>query len=194
VIQSCWIVTDCHVAQTVLQHLQLNVATTSQSTLRAKKAAACLYYISGIEIEQIERAVSQFGGEFDGSAGPIRAVTSRTCDVLPMIGRIAGLLHAGLDLEERIARLVLRLDLGIQGPVVDLARYAERGLDRGDYRQLCAARLVERKTLAAKEDSTLLPLLAGDQQKLATLRQAIERWSRARPSAPPATALPDYQA
>jgi hypothetical protein len=36
-----------------------------------------------------------------------------------MIGRTAELLHAGLELEQRVARLVLRLDLGIQGPAVD---------------------------------------------------------------------------
>ena len=34
-----------------------------------------------------------------------------------MIGRIAELLHAGLELEQRVAKLVLRLDLGMQEPL-----------------------------------------------------------------------------
>jgi len=163
-----------------------------QDTVRAKKATACLYYVSGMGMEEIERATSQFGGAFDGSAGPIRSVTSRTCDVLPMIGRVAELLHAGLELEQRVAKLVLRLDLGIQGSVVDLARYAERSLDRADYRRLCDARMTERDALVAAEDNVLLPLVGSDRRKLAALREAVERWRRARPAAAPA-ALPAYQ-
>jgi replicative superfamily II helicase len=181
------------ISETVLRNLQTNVTARGQDTVRAKKATACLYYVSGMGMEEIERAMSQFGGAFDGSAGPIRSVTGRTCDVLPMIGRIAELLHAGLGLEQRVAKLVLRLDLGIQGPVVDLARYAERSLDRADYRRLCDARMTERDSLAAAEDKTLLPLVGSDRRKLAALREAVERWRRARPATAPAAALPAYQ-
>ncbi len=181
------------VSQTVLRSLQMNLTVIGQDTVRAKKAAACLYYVSGMGMEEIERAMSQFGGAFDGSAGPIRSVTSRTCDVLPMVCRVAELLHAGLELEQRVAKLVLRLDLGIQGPIVDLARYAERSLDRADYRRLCDARFIERDALAAAEDSTLLPLVGSDRRKLAALRDAVERWRRARPAAAPAATLPAYQ-
>jgi hypothetical protein len=110
-----------------------------------------------------------------------------------MIGRVAELLHPGLALEQRIAKLVLRLDLGIQGAVVDLARYAERSLDRGDYRRLCDARLTDRDTLAAADDNALLLLIGNDRRKLAALRDAVERWRRARPSVA-AAPLPPYQA
>lgn len=181
------------VSATILGSLQRNITAPGQETVRAKKAAACLYYVSGMGMEEIERAMSQFGGAFDGSSGPIRSVTSRTCDVLPMIGRVAELLHAGLELEQRVAKLVLRLDLGIQGPVVDLARYAERNLDRADYRRLCDARMTERDALVAAEDNALLPLVGSDRRKLVALRDAVERWRLARPPAPPAVALPAYQ-
>ena len=87
------------ISETVLGNLQMNVTARGQETARAKKATACLYYVSGMGMEEIERAMSQFGGAFDGSAGPIRSVTSRTCDVLPMIGRVAELLHPGLALD-----------------------------------------------------------------------------------------------
>jgi helicase len=180
------------VSSTILGCLQQNITSSPQATVRAKKAVACLYYVSGMSMDEIERAMSQFGGAFDGAAGPIRSVTSRTCDVLPMLGRAAELLHAGLELEQRIARLVLRLDLGIQGPVVDLARYTERSIDRADYRRLCDAKMTERETLDTAEDAVLLPLVASDRRKLAALRDAVARWSSARVPAPAAPGLPAY--
>lgn len=181
------------ISQTVLGSLQMNVTARGQETARAKKATVCLYYISGMAMEEIERAMSQFGGAFDGSAGPIRSVTSRTCDVLTMIGRIAELLHPPLVLEQRIAKLVLRLDLGTQGAVVDFARYAERSLDRADYRRLCDAGKTDRDALGAADDNDLLPLIGNDRRKLAALHDALERWRRARPAVA-AAALPLYQA
>jgi hypothetical protein len=181
------------ISRTILSNLQINVTARGQDTARAKKATACLYYISGMAMEEIERTMSQFGGAFDGSAGPIRSVTSRTCDVLPMIGRVAQLLHPGLALEQRIARLVLRLDLGIQGAVVDLARYAERSLNRADYRRISDAKMTDRDRLAAADENALLPLIGNHRRKLAALRDAVERWRRARPVAPPSAGLPPYQ-
>jgi helicase len=79
------------VSHFILSHLGRNVTEAGQDTARTKKAVVCLYYVSGMGMEEIERAISQFGGAFDGSAGPIRSVTSRTCDVLSMIARAAEL-------------------------------------------------------------------------------------------------------
>jgi helicase len=177
------------ISRTILASLGRNVTEAIQDTLRAKKAVACLYYVSGMGMEEIERAV----GQFDGAAGPIRSVTSRTCDVLPMIARAAEILHAGVDLQERTARLLLRLELGIQGSVVSLARYAERGLDRADYQRLCAAGMTEREVLMGADDNTLLSLLGNDARKIRVIRDAVERWRIARPPAPPAPALPVYE-
>ena len=89
--------------------------------------------------------------------------------------------------------MTFRLAYGIQGPAVDLARYAERTLDRADYRRLCDARMTERDRLAAAEDATLLPLLANHQRKLAALRAAVTKWGQARPVRP-AVPLPPYEA
>ena len=38
-------------------HMERNVTEAAQDTARAKKAAACLYYVSGISMEEIERAM-----------------------------------------------------------------------------------------------------------------------------------------
>ena len=181
------------ISHAILANLRRNVTEKMQDTARAKKAVVCLYYVSGMSMDEIERAVGQFGGAFDGAAGPIRSVTSRTCDVLPMIARAATILHDGVDLQERMARLLLRLDLGIQGPAVDLARYAGRDLGRADYRRLCEARLTEREALAGADDAMLLRLLGNDGRKVAILRKALRQWGAARPPRPPAPALPAYQ-
>jgi helicase len=180
------------VSETILTYFRRNMTEAGRDTVRAKKAVACLYYVSGMGMEDIERAISQFGGAFDGSAGPIRSVTGRTCDVLPMIARAAELLHAGLDLEQRVARLLLRLDLGIQGPGVDLARFAQRALDRADYRRLCEAGLTTHEALAGTEDRALLPLLGNDTRKIRVVRDAVEQWRTVRASPLP-LALPAYQ-
>ena len=180
------------VSHLILGHFGRNVTEAAQDTARAKKAVVCLYYVSGMGMEEIERAISQFSGAFDGSAGPIRSVTSRTCDVVPMIARAAELLHAGLDLEERVARLLVRLDLGIQGPAVDLARFTQRALGRADYRRLCEGRLTTREALVAAEDRLLLPLLGNDNRKLVALRYALQQW-RSERGGPAPLALPAYQ-
>lgn len=180
------------VSHTILSHLGRNIKERAQDTVRAKKAVACLYYVSGMGMEEIESAMGQFGGALDGAAGPIRNVTSRTCDVLPMIARSSEVLHAGADLHERTQRLLLRLDLGIQGAAVDLARHAGRALDRGDYRRLCNARMTTREALTGADDNTLLALLGNDHQKLAAVRDAIKNWRPSHPPAPPAS-LPIYR-
>lgn len=181
------------ISRTILADLRRNMTEAMQDTVRAKKAVACLYYVSGMGMEEIERAMGQFGGAFDGAAGPIRGVTGRTCDVLPMIARAAEVLHAGVDLQERTERLLLRVSLGIQGPAVNLGRYVGSELDRADYRRLCEARLTEREALAGADDRTLLPLVGNDARKVAAVRDAIARWRAARPPAPPAAALPAYE-
>jgi len=143
-----------------------------------------------MSMAEIENAVGQFGGAFGGSAGPIRAVTSRTCDVLPMIARAAELLHPGIELQEGTSQLLLRLDLGIPGQAVDIARYLERDFDRADYRRLCEARLTEHDAIAAADDDALLGVLANDIRKVAILRKAMGLWRAARLARVPAAPLP----
>jgi helicase len=180
-------------SQTILAHLQYNVTEAVQATLRAKKAVSCLYYLAGTSMEDIERAMAQFGGAVDGTAGPIRSVASRTCDVLSVVARAADVVHAGVDLKQRLPRLLLRLELGIRGPAVELARYTERRLDRADYQRLCDAKMTEREALAGAEDDTLLPLLGNDAGKVRVVRDALERWRASRTAAAPAPPLPQYE-
>src|SRR5207247_10742356 len=57
----------------VINQLRRGTTEQSQDTLRAKKAVACLFYVSGQPMSEIERVLTQFGGAFGGAAGPIRA-------------------------------------------------------------------------------------------------------------------------
>jgi helicase len=70
---------------------------------------------------QIEASVTQFGGGFGGAAGPVRSVKSRTCDLLPTVGRIAEILTKDLALGNRVERLLTRLEIGVPSVAVDLA-------------------------------------------------------------------------
>lgn len=119
--------------------------------------------------------LTQFGGAFGGAAGPIRSVTSRTCDLLSTAARVAEILHPGLDLSDRISRLAIRLTYGVAASAVDLAREAGAGLLRGDYCRLAAAMLCDPETIDAASDDQLLECLDGDKGKLELVREASRR-------------------
>jgi len=161
----------------ILGSFQRDVVESHQGTLRAKKAAACLLYVSGRPMEEIERVLTQFGGAFGGAAGPIRAVAARTCDILPTAADIAEILHPHLDLAERIGRLVVRLDLGIAAASVDLGRHTRNQLSRSDYRRMVVARLLAAADIQAASDAAILECVGGDRGKLAIIREAAATMS-----------------
>jgi helicase len=155
---------------------------------------ACLYYVSGTAMSEIERVVTQFGGAFDGAAGPIRSVASRTCDVLPMVARVAELLHSGLDLSARIGRLVIRLEYGVASEAVDIARHAGRDLGRGDYRRLVEAGLASAEAIDSAQDATILDQVDNNSDKLRAIRVFAENArSRRKVDAAPMPSLDPYQ-
>lgn len=159
----------------LLGSLARYAADGHQATLRAKKAVACLLFVSGRPMIEIERIVGQFGGAFDGAAGPIRAVAGRTCDVLPTAARVAEILHPTLNLEDRIGQLAIRLTLGIPGPAVDLGREAGSELLRGDYCELVDAGVADPEAVAKADDGQLLACLGASRQKLAIVREVAEK-------------------
>ena len=159
----------------LLNSLQRHTTDDHQATMRAKKAVACLLFISGRAMNEIEAVLTQFGGAFGGAAGPIRGVAARSCDLLPTAARVGEILHPELDLAERVSRLVVRLTYGVTGPAVELAREVGAQLLRGDYCRLCVASLCDASAIADAQDSELLACVGGDPAKLALLRAAAER-------------------
>ncbi len=181
----------------ILGNLQRNIASQHESMLRAKKAVACLLFISGQPMEEIERILTQFGGAFGGAAGPIRAVAARTCDMLRIAADIAEILHPGLDLAERVGRLLVRLDLGIEGAAVDIGRHARGHLSRSDYRKLVAEGFTSASQLKAADEGRLAELLDGDRTKLKVVREVAEMMAereRRRAAQKPSPILEPYVA
>jgi hypothetical protein len=160
------------VPSSVLRQMERFVLDAQQSTLRAKKAVACLLFISGQPMNEVEATLTQFGGAFGGAAGPVRSAAARTCDLLGPAARVSEILHPGLDLNQRVGRLAIRLTLGVPAAAVDLAREVSADLLRGDYCRLARAGLCEPDAVEAANDGALLACLDGDQRKCALVRKA----------------------
>lgn len=171
----------------VLNALYRGIAEEHQSTLRAKKAVACLLFVSGRAMNDIERIMTQFGGGFGGAAGPIRSVASRTCDLVPVAARVAEILHHTLDLGDRIRRLAIRLTYGVPSAAVELAQAIGADLLRGDYCRLAAASLCEPEQINAASNDQILVCVDKDKRKLAQVRDAAERIATQRAAATPPT-------
>ncbi len=102
------------VPQATLVALQRSVVDEHTKTLRAKKAVACLLYIAGRDMAEIEALLTQFHYQKD-AAGAVRSVAGRTCDLLTTVCSVAQIIHPELDLEERRIRLLHRLNIGVPG-------------------------------------------------------------------------------
>lgn len=163
------------VAQRILSAFQRFAVDSHQVTLRAKKAVACLLYISGRPMQDVEQTMTQFGGAFGGAAGPVRSAAARTADVLPTAARVAEILLPGLDLGDRVSWLTLRLTYGIPGSAVDLAREAGMDLLRGDYTRLTQQELCEPAAIQAATDASLLACIDNDVRKLRVIREAADK-------------------
>lgn len=183
------------VPERVLAALHRNVTSQHQGTLRAKKAVACLLWVSGRPMDEVERVLTQFGGAFDGAAGPVRAVSARTCDLLSAAARVAGILHPSLRLEDRLRRLLVRLDVGVPAVAVELASNAGDALGRGDYQRLVQAGLVSIGAIEVAPDESLLPCVGMSREKVQALRAAVGAARRGPPAAVaiPAPVLPAYE-
>ncbi|WP_445174803.1 DEAD/DEAH box helicase [Microcoleus sp.] len=145
-----------------------------QGTLRAKKAVACLLFVTYQSMAEIETILTKFGGAFGGAGGAIRDVANRTCDLLPTVAQVAEILHPSLDLEERVSRLLIRLNVGVPPAAVDLAKQVGNRLTRGEYLQLLKAELCSIDAIEVASDSDLLPNLNHDQEKLVLVRKAVK--------------------
>jgi helicase len=156
--------------------LQSSACQENESILRAKKAVACLPWITDKPLSEIEKILIQPGRRLDGVAGPIRSVRARTCDLLPIAARVAEILHPGLDLGKRLARLLTRLDVGVPAAAADLASVAGSGLARGNYHGLLRAGRCTIDAVEHSSDEELPDCLAGDKGKVAVLRDAVKTY------------------
>ena len=158
-------------AQAVLDALGQDVQSNVVLAARAKKAVACLLWMNGIPAAQLEQLVMRH--YFDKNAiGPIRAVASRTQDVIGAVIDMAAVIHPTADLA-RLAELVpVQLELGVP---IELAPLATAGaeLAREHYLSLVSAGLNTPELIDQADDNTLLQHIGGTGQRLRTLREAV---------------------
>ncbi len=157
-----------------MQSLAFRVRDRFTATLRAKRAAACLLWMSAQPRTTIERAVIQFGGART-AAGPIQAVASRTCDVLPVVARTAEILHSGTDLTKQTAALLVCLEIGLPKEFAPLALAAGRALNRGEYLRLLTAGLGTPEAVRDAHDEVLAQVL-GSAKRVQQLRRDVDAY------------------
>ena len=182
------------VQDVILRQLQRNIQEEEQVAVRAKRAVACLLWISDMKLADTESVLTKHGGRSDGTAGPTHSVTSRTQDLIPTVARVCEILHDDLSLSDRISRLLARLEVGAPNAMTDVAMVLGSRLSRGDYRDLLKAGLTSIETISDCGDEELSPHVGNDKRKIAEVRQAILDFeSQERMSIPAVPLIPDYE-
>jgi helicase len=100
-------------------------------TMRAKRAAACLLWMSDWPITKIERTLTQYIPGND-AAGDLRSVVNRTLDLVPSAIEVAAILRPEFEVGDRQADLLARLQLGLPASLAPLGRLA--GAKDGQWR------------------------------------------------------------
>ena len=139
------------------------------------------------------RALTQHGGAYDGAAGPVRAVSARTCDLLPAVARVARFLYPEMSLTDRVERILIRLELGAPSSAVAVARHTGVSLSRGDYLDLVKAGYVAADAIEEAKDEDQHACVDGDIEKLNVLREVVIA-IRNEPHEVPALELPENEA
>ena len=145
-----------------------------QATLRAKRAAACLLWMSDLPLLQIEDLLTQHGG-LGGAAGAVRSTASRTFDLLGTTMRVAAILHSDLLLEDRGERLLARLEVGVSAAMVEVALIAGGSLSRSNYQALQRAGMTSIEALDDAGDEALAECCDRDPSRVDDLRDALRR-------------------
>lgn len=181
------------IPQHILRSIYKNITDQTQATLRAKKAVACLLWMTDNPLLSIEATLTQFGGSLGGAAGAISSLTARTCDVISVVGDIARVLHPDLELGDRIEKILLRLEKGLPAKVFELAKYTSAFLIRGDYLRLIKANLFTLEAIEQAGDEKLLECIDGSSLKLKALRNASTKKKEADNDIPLSPILPTYE-
>ena len=128
------------------------------STARAKRAAAALYYISATPMKDAERELLQHVPERSAS-GAIRAIAGRTRDVLGAVSTVARV-RANVDCSDIADVLAIQLEFGVPSEMVEAARTYGNQLSRGDYLALHRAGVLEPSAISSLAEDELAVLLS----------------------------------
>lgn len=143
------------------------------ATMRAKRAGACLLYMSATPMDTIERHLTAHVPGRD-AAGDLRSVVSRTLDLLPTTLEVARIVHPDLPVAAEADDILTRLQLGLPAEAVPLGRLAAAGLPRHAYLALAARGLIGLDALDAASDEELEEAL-GSAASVKVVRAAVAR-------------------
>jgi hypothetical protein len=160
------------VPRPILNAIQANRKDIHTPTMRAKRAVACLYWISPTPLNDIERTLMQFDRS-NSAAGEIRSVAQRTVDLFTAVTRVVEILHPGTNLGERRERLMTRLELGVPSEAANLGTIVGSQIGRADYLSLVKAGVGDPQALRDADDQKVLDCLNGNRTKLVAIREAL---------------------
>ena len=146
--------TDAGVQQAVIGCLHVD---GGDLPVRAKRAAAALYFINGVPMRDAETDLLRHVPETSAS-GAIRAIASRTRDVLGAVATVADL-RADIDCAELADELSVRLEFGVPAEMTAIAGAYGSGLTRGDYLALHRADLRDAAAIEATPQDRMADLL-----------------------------------
>lgn len=142
------------VAPQVQNMLRIGGTDQLAGLVRAKKAMACLLYASDMPLAQVEQHLMRhmLG---DGVAGAIRAVASRTRDLIPAVVRVFSFLHPDIAIDDIAERTMVRLELGVPVEMVELGTALGAALTRAQYLSLREQGLTTPDQFDAADASTI---------------------------------------
>jgi replicative superfamily II helicase len=149
--------------------LQVDARDVHSSTLRAKKAMACLLWMSGQSRQQIETTLMQHMRE-NVAAGAVNQVRSRTIDLLPVVIAVVEVLR-DVDLADRQGDLMLRVELGVPPDLLPIARCCRGRLTRAEYLRLYADGLGNVDALAETPVHELAQRLGDNEVRAKAVRE-----------------------
>jgi hypothetical protein len=141
---------------------------------RAKKAVACLLWTTGVPAASFEPALMKHMKDRD-AIGPVRAVASRTRDVIDTVIAIAREAHPEAELDTLAEFLPIQLELGVPANTVWLARTAGTAISRQTYLNLSNRQLTSPETIHAATDETLMECVGDSQEAVRRLRSWAEQ-------------------
>ncbi len=157
--------------------LQIGAREVPAVTLRAKKAAGCLLWMSGLSRQEIEMRLMQHMRE-NVAAGAVDQVRSRTIDLLPVVVAVAEIVR-DIDLADRHTDLMLRLERGIPSDLLGIARVCRGRLTRAEYLRLHAVGLGTADAVAKASVEELTKQLGGDEARASTVLELVRATSNA---------------
>jgi helicase len=161
-------------APAVFDALSQNTRDEVTAAARAKKAFACLLWMSAMPAARIELTVMRPSLDSGSGIGEVRAVAARTQDVMAAIIDLAAFFHPDADLRRLAELLPPQLQLGISRELAPLA-VAGASLSREHYLALLEKKLTTPERIHNAPDSTILPCVGGAGARLRTLRDAVSK-------------------